>query len=305
MPLVDATPDDLHAALGPVAAVSRRPHPYQTSHPLEELDVELATGERLELLAKDLRGSALLPAAVAAKPASLVDDRRELEVYRRILARRQLDAPRFYGSVGSVLLIERVAGTVLWQVGDRAVWDAVARRLAHLHATTAGVDNFPAEVPLLCYDAGVYRTTLERACAAAPDLAPLAAGYDTVVDELTELRRSLLHGECYPSNVLVDATSDPPRVVFVDWEMAAVGPGLLDLAALCTGSDGEARQGLVDAYRRERPDELSDEAFERALDACRLHVALQWIGWAPAWSPPAEHAYDWHGEAHELWRRLR
>jgi hypothetical protein len=46
------------------------------------------------------------------------------------------------------------------------------------------------------------------------------------------------------------------------------------------------------------------EAFLVALDHCRLHLAVQWLGWSPGWSPPPEHAQDWLGEALGLAEKL-
>jgi thiamine kinase-like enzyme len=104
----------------------------------------------------------------------------------------------------------------------------------------------------------------------------------------------------YPSNVMISAT---PRLV--DWEMAAVGPPLLDVAALTSGWDHETRVRLVDAYVQAAgalpwitPD------FDEMMDCCRLHLAMQWLGWSPGWSPPAEHARDWLAEAFETGARL-
>lgn len=37
----------------------------------------------------------------------------------------------------------------------------------------------------------------------------------------------------------------------------------------------------------------ADPAFDRALDDCRLALCVQWLGWSPRWSPPAEHFQDW------------
>jgi hypothetical protein len=88
--------------------------------------------------------------------------------------------------------------------------------------------------------------------------------------------------------------------------MAGVGPPLLDLAALVTGwSDANGRR-IALAYRdgmpaESRPDE---ETFLASLDACRLHLALQWLGWGPAWRAPAQHARDWLGEALDLADRV-
>ena len=39
------------------------------------------------------------------------------------------------------------------------------------------------------------------------------------------------------------------------------------------------------------------ETLSADLARCRLHLALQWLGWSPDWRPPPEHAHDWLGEA--------
>ena len=90
----------------------------------------------------------------------------------------------------------------------------------------------------------------------------------------------------------------------VDWEMAAVGPGLVDLAALAGGWDEAERARLLGAYREglaEGGVELDPEPVQAAdLDRCRLHLAIQWIGWSAEWRPPPEHRQDWLGEAEAL-----
>jgi hypothetical protein len=91
--------------------------------------------------------------------------------------------------------------------------------------------------------------------------------------------------------------------------MAAVGPGLVDLAALVAGGwSAQERTALAMAYFEEstlRDAGWSGEAqFLSALDYCRLHLAVQWLGWSPAWSPPPEHAHDWLREALGLAEKL-
>jgi thiamine kinase-like enzyme len=109
--------------------------------------------------------------------------------------------------------------------------------------------------------------------------------------------------------VLVAETGGEVRICPVDWEMAAVGSGLLDLAALTAGQwTEEERTALALAYYGALPpaarQTLDEPAFLEALDWCRLQLAVQWLGWAPGWSPPAEHAHDWLGEALHLAGRL-
>ena len=98
-----------------------------------------------------------------------------------------------------------------------------------------------------------------------------------------------VHGEFYASNILVS----PGRVCPVDWEMAGIGPGVLDLAALATAWEGADRARIVAAYADERGAPVDEED----LDAARLVLAVQWLGWAEGWEPPREHATDWLAEA--------
>jgi thiamine kinase-like enzyme len=102
----------------------------------------------------------------------------------------------------------------------------------------------------------------------------------------------LLHGEAYPANLLV---ADGPRIRPVDWETYGTGAAALDLAALTSGDWAPAeRERVVAAYREAAGGGGPDE---RELEAARLIVALQWVGWSRTWAPPAEHRHDWVAEA--------
>ena len=90
--------------------------------------------------------------------------------------------------------------------------------------------------------------------------------------------------------------------------MAAIGPGLIDLAALVGGWDPPERGRLVAAYLSGLPEgdaaRLASDTLSADLSRCRLHLALQWLGWSPDWRPPPEHAHDWIGEASMLAQEL-
>ena len=138
-------------------------------------------------------------------------------------------------------------------------------------------------------------------------LAALASGYDRVVDRLAAIPPSFVHGELYPSNVLVGDDGPDVDVWPVDWEMAGLGPPLLDFAALTSGWDPADQARLVAAYADELgpgPWRWDEQELGALLHSCRLHYALQWLGWSPGWSAPAEHARDWVAEAFELGERL-
>jgi Phosphotransferase enzyme family len=304
-----------------VAAITRRPSEYRTTSPIYDLTIALDDGERLSLVLKDLSRGALSPGTRRVKPRFLREPVREIETYRTLLAPAGIGA-LFYGAVidrrlGRFwLLLEKVNGIELYQVGELDVWRVVARWLARFHeGFRERGRSVAAEAKLLWYDAAFYRTWLERAVAFAREaglrkrtLEQVAQEYDEVVERLVALTPTVIHGEFYPSNVLVAGELPTLRVVPVDWEMTGLAPGLVDLAALTSGWPGRERRLLSDAYRHElsRLGSAADEdGFAEDLACCRLHVALQWLGWSPSWTPPPQHRQDWLQEAISALNDLR
>jgi Phosphotransferase enzyme family len=303
--------------------LARRPYRYATSAPLEEVRVSRDDGAEMDLILKDLSRDRLLGDARRTKPAFLHQPEREVETYRRILAPAGIGARCFVAVAKSDpprywLLLEKVPGVELWQVGELWVWEAVARWLGGLHALFAGrIDELRDANPyLLEHSDSWYRSWSERARAAlvssddprASTLRDALDGYGEAIAPLAELPRTFVHGELYPSNVLVVRDDRPSRVCPVDWEMAAIGPGLIDLAALVGGWDRPERERLVAAYLSGVPEgdaaRPASDTLSADLARCRLHLALQWLGWSSDWRPPPEHAHDWIGEASMLAQEL-
>jgi hypothetical protein len=317
--------EDLRAALedgigaARVQGIERRPSIFQTSFPLEEVDAVLSDGRKLELVLKDLSPDGLPEAVRAAKPAFLLDSERELEAYRDLLPDAGLGTAACYAAGSDPgggrfwLLIERVDGIPLWQVGELETWQAAARWLAALHERfDAGGAPRSRARHLLRYEADLFRLWARRAREHAAGaglrrrdrerIAHVLDRYEPVIERLASLPATFIHGEYYASNVLVAGE----RICPIDWELAAEGPGLIDLAALTTGSWGESERGAIaGAYldALETPPGARDELLE-TLDCCRLHLAVQWLGWAPGWKPPRAHRHDWLGEAAALVDRL-
>jgi hypothetical protein len=309
-----------------LVALKRCRSPYQTSFALEELDVTLEDGATLELVFKDLSPHALSAGARAAKPSFLYDPSREIETYRSILTRAELGTPIYYGALADPersrywLFLERVPGVALWQIGELESWKQAARWLARMHDHFADTEEWRRSAGhLLHYDARFYRLWPQRARDFIDRAAPsevargavewLEARYEQVVERLASLPDTFIHGEFYASNVLVAGTAEALRVCPIDWEISAVGPGLIDLAALVSGKwEKEETIALASAYRSALGSRAGlprdGEDFNETLDYCRLHLAVQWIGWAQNWSPPAEHRQDWLGEALRLAEEL-
>ena len=299
-----------------VTGIERRPSPYRSSFVLEELDVTLDDGTSLGLMLKHLGPQSASEAGRPVKPMFLYDPLREVHTYRDILAWRALGTAGYYGVLSveefgeDGLLLERVEGMPLCFVGDFAAWTAAARWLAALHGLYLGrTSHLPGSVPLLRYDRAFYRRWMNRAMEYEQGIAPIAGRYEQVIDRLENLPPTFIHGEFYAANILTQDTDRGLRICPVDWETAAVGPGLIDLAALVTGHwTDEERRALAVAYH-EGLDASGGtrgglEGLLENLDYCRLHLAVQWLGWARNWSPPPEHRQDWLASATELAARL-
>lgn len=300
-----------------IASIERKPSAYRTSFAIEELDVALNDGTRLPLLVKYVGRDDLLDAAQRAKPSFLYDPVREIAVYQSVLADSGLGTARCYATRADAaagqywLILEKFDGVELYQVGEIAVWERAAEWLARMHSRYAGrVAELEAPARLLRYDAALLHRWAERAVqfvreaepSATARLRRLAERYNSVADHLMAMPSTLLHGEFYASNVLVS----PSRVCPVDWELAAIGPGLIDLAALTAGKWTEAeRRTIAAAYHAALAgNSVTLEQMLESLDYCRLHLAVQWLGWSSDWTPPREHAHDWLADAIELAERL-
>jgi hypothetical protein len=287
-PIRDVSKRELGEALG-VEIDARRPFEYRSSAPLTELDVGGQT-----VLLKDLARESLVGQAREAKLPFLHDPRREIEVYRSLLAGAGLGTPELHASVVDPrrrrfwLAIEKVAGVPLYQV-ELERWDEAARWLACLHDRFAGL---PAADYLVRYDKAFFELWPARAGVDLP-------GYDVAVDRLARLPTTLVHGDLYPSNVLIG----PARVCAVDWELAGIGPGVLDLAALTLGLADVDVERLGSAYRNGLIRPPDARSFAADLDCARLHLAVQWLGWSPDWTPPPEHSHDWRAELPALAER--
>ncbi len=333
--------EDLRRTLEPVLAehfrstcrirrLRRRVSAYSSSCPIENLELELDGGARLRFAFKDLSPASLLPTARDVRPAFLYDPRREIEAYRAGLDSTRLGTPAFYGAVVAAargrywLFLERVAGPLLWQIGRLEEWQRAARWLAALHTRFPAGSTSPADGRrslFLRYDEAFYRNWLQRAeahlrHARVPAsraqhrrFLTLASRYDRVIRRLSELPRTFIHGEFFPSNVILRPAGHPRRICPIDWELAAWAPGLIDLAALTAGEwSPDDRRKMIAAYReRWEPARGGRTPLAELVDAvtwCQLHLAVQFLGWAPDWSPPELHAQDWLREALRLAEQL-
>jgi aminoglycoside phosphotransferase len=273
----------LEAALGRhVVSSETMPHPYATSHTLLDADIELDDGRLLHAVLKET--SKCPP----DRPSFVHDPCREIEMYRRILQPSGVWAPQLLGIADSYLVLEHVRGVPLWQCQHELVSRRLGGTLRRLHDALAPSVDAPF---LLQFDRAFYGRWFERACSFDPALRRLADAHEFATERLLFAPRLVIHGELYPSNVLICDETE----LIVDWETAAAGPRVIDLAAVVAGWPAAQAQTLIDAY---------GEIDEVALDCARFHLAIRWLGWSSQWFPPAEHDHDWQAEADRLAKTL-
>lgn len=252
-----------------------------SSHPLEWLNVRLSSGEELQVVFKRLTGRHL-----GAR-------QREVLVYRHLLPEVPLAAPRLYASVydeegGRYWLFLEALGFRRIVRRTRG-FAAAALILARLHATFHGREHELVEHGFLVDQQDWYYENILRDARrqlegqTGPDLLErfdeLNAGYGALAAELCAQPRTLVHGDVYGDNFILDPQGS---VWGLDWELAGVGLAPLDLAHLMFAWDSH-RTEFVDAYageyRRRAALPWSTCDFERLLAACGVVVSLRYGGW--------------------------
>jgi thiamine kinase-like enzyme len=259
----------------------------------------------------------------------LYNPRREILAYRSLLNPEQFGTPVCYGAVEEHeadrywLFLERVEGVLLWQVGRFEQWERAAGWLAGFHAHFSGKAQRQALPELLLrYDSEHCRRWIERATrfvtqnnaglsvTSASRFRRLVKQYDRVADRLSSTAQTVIHGEFYPSNIILRGGARGTQLCPIDWEVAAIGPGCIDLAALVSGAwSEEQKAGLVKAYHRALVGLGANapglKELMELVDYAQLHLAIQWLGWASDWSPPKNHERDWLDEAIRVANRLK
>jgi hypothetical protein len=303
-----------------LVGLNRKLHDYHSSFAIEELTAEFEDGDRLAILFKNLSPEGLLPGARQTRPHFYYHPEREITVYHEILAPADLGTATYYGSVVDAdrqrywLLLEKVAGEELYQIGDIEIWCDVARWLAEMHRCLGKYAKArPTEANLTTYDDHFCNLWIERAelfhrrgnAATAIGSSQMNWLIDQcrwAVRHMCSLPPTLIHGEFYASNILIARRHDQTRICPVDWETAAIGPPLIDVAALIAGRWTEPHKHLLaQAYFDALPPLgrcwSNIEEMTLSLQCCRLFQAIRWLGWSADWEPPSDHRFDWLAEA--------
>lgn len=271
---------------GPVSVLAREPLVYWSTHPAEIVTCRSGGGATLRLLCKYSGG---VDSTAHGHRGGVPY---EAEVYRRILAFPKVSAPRLHGThvdqaTGwSWLVLEYLDDCLRLDRtdGDAAITGA-ATWLGTFHASHVRLARGPSHAFLSRYDEKYYGGWVERALRFAgplergvPWLPAVCAAAGEIFEPLLRAPQTVIHGEFYPHNVLVQ----DGRLMPVDWESAAVGAGEIDLAALTDGWGERISSACLEAYLRARGPDRDRSATERRLDAARAYLCFRWLGERPA-----------------------
>jgi aminoglycoside phosphotransferase (APT) family kinase protein len=216
-------------------------------------------------------------------------------------------------------VFEHVGGRELWQLGDFDLWLRVAAQLARQHETLQRllVTRSLCDLPLIEYSEWLANTWLERARRFTRTSPGVTRMLDTASHYLSTQgeafygqQPTLVHGDFYPANILLDETPKKSmRICVLDWELAGRGPGLLDLASFIAGKWTNAeRRSLATAYYEAMSETAANPVdrrlFDRRLALARMQTAIRWLGWSDSWQPPAQQQNNWLAELEESLEEL-
>ena len=214
----------------------------------------------------------------------------EAAVYRHMLEPLRATAPSFYGAHVDdarglmCLFLEYVDGGM--RLSDahpfHSAMVAAADWLGRFHASAAIRSADATSFAMIAHDDAYYHRWAGRIAAFCdrrrerlPWLRALSDGYEELMTWAATSSRVIIHGEFYPSNILVKDGA----IVPIDWESAAIGFGELDFASLTEAWPDETVVCCENAYRDARWPSAKGvpSDFARRVNAARLHWAFRWL----------------------------
>ena len=224
---------------------------------------------------------------------------RELHVYREVLGDAGLGTANYYGSLWDEsqerfwLFLEFVDGKPIKESGFEH-WLAAVRWLGRLYDySIQNAQLLEGCTFLRRHDHHFFQGTAEAAHLAisrfspglGDRLAPILSGYIPLVQAMVSQPRVLVHGSYRREHILLDRRTQPPRLCPVDWEAAALGASLFDLAYLAEGFTSPQLEEIIEVYRDQAAEygisiPMRDEVVHLMNCYC-LHRYMNWL--SSAW----------------------
>lgn len=271
--------DDLASALSllidDAAVVTHRsPSAYRSTAMIEVVECDLGSGERVALMCKwgvrsrggrcDHRGGVAYEAAAYDRWVDRLPGIRHIHLGNLT-----------FDDETTCIVLEHLADAARLHSSTRSDALALAARWAgRVHAEGRGLLDHVGG--FVAYDDAFFESLIERAGTLVEHDAEgwFGEALDSASGVLVEALgrdHTIIHGEFYPANVLIDGD----EVVPVDFESAAIGAGEIDLAALITGWTEGQRTRAVDEYCTSRWPGGAPASFHRTMAAAELYLALR------------------------------
>jgi hypothetical protein len=281
--------------------LGREPTPYSTTFPCEIVTCRIGRGKPRRLFCKYTADINYTGHGHRGGVGY------EIATYRNILAATNKFRPRFYGGYTDSetgqywLFLEYLDGSLrVGKLNDPAAMAKTARWIAHFHITSQGLLSNERLRFLKTYDKEYYLGWIRRAANFANQNHSKSSWFhylcehaDDFLSPLLEFAPAIIHGEYYQHNILLHQGQICP----VDWESAAVGEGLIDLASLTDGWENKIADLCTETYVRTRWPEGAPAKFETVLQAARLYMTVRWLGDDPDFTRSSG--------AHGHWIKLR
>jgi phosphotransferase family enzyme len=211
----------------------------------------------------------------------------EAAVYSKVLAPLHTSTPRFHGvykekrSNQTWLMIEylKEASRDVSKTNDAVVH--AARWIGRFHAVNEKRISSKQLAFLRTYDTDYYAGWARRAKRLfgrrrterlwLPDV---CAKFEQLIPYLLRARRTVIHGEYYPTNIIYQNGVSRPA----DWQSAAIAVGQIDLAALTQNWPRRMVNRLTGEYIKARWPTGAPEHFDRLFGIARVYMTLRWLG---------------------------
>ena len=298
-----------------VSSIKCEPSPFATLFPAEVLTVSLGNEDEVSFFVKHLGSEQ------SDHPDKQCRDR-EILVYEKLLQKNHLPAVKYYGSRWNEMTKRREVFLEYiddWNLKYHNLehWFTAARRLAHLHAYFATRAERISDCDFLlrlddrylCEWANrALSVVADQSAELATELACIVDNYKRVAEVLIRQPLTLVHNDLAPKNVIADRSSSPARICFIDWEMAGVGCGLMDLVHLKYGLDPVNDQKMCTAYCEELegtdllpPDPQSRNSL---FAACEVHQIIYLLAHSKSWRLPIAKVAQWVMEVEQFMARI-
>src|SRR5437588_97925 len=294
---LEAAFSKLRGRLVQVQRIERETCVHESSFHAEHLCVLFNNGDFVPIFFKDLNPRHQIAPARKLRNNSLGPSYHELRVYRRILSRVDLGTPQLYSvrwepSRGTYwLFLEDIGAARLRDSRNYKRWVPAAQWAARFHARAR---HLPVSATrfLPVYDREHYDRCAQRVRDILPGLQPrdrqlvepALAHYESRLQWFAELPRTVIHGQLFGKNIMLRPRNHEQPLAVIDWETAALGPGIYDLVSVSSGRWTENQRNVMwrayfDQYSAESGGARGWEDFCEEAKEMELYSALEWLAW--------------------------